>query len=255
MVDAESQPATRRRIVVVVLALLLILLPLYLWPVHIGSGGLPGLSALLGTVGDQRDPAAVARIPGDAWDVLMGGADAPPSLPPATLPPPNLTMIADPQELTGSALGGGPLDEDAMLVPGLIAGAGGSGDATEGWGAGGEAVGSSPPSSLLASHAGGGSGDGNGWSQFGGGYRDLGPGAGGGNPPGISSVPSFGPAAGGGNPPGTPNVPSFGPGDGHAVPTPTPEPATLILVGSNVALLGAAAWKRRRRRRGLPAMG
>jgi hypothetical protein len=28
---------------------------------------------------------------------------------------------------------------------------------------------------------------------------------------------------------------------------PTPEPATLLLVGSNVALLGAAAWRRRRR--------
>ena len=252
MVDSESQSAPRaRRILVAVLALLLILLPLYLWPLHIGSFGLPGLSALLSTAGDPRDPAAVARIPGDAWDVLMGGADPPPSLPPAASAPPNLTMIADPQELTGS-VAGGSVGEDATLAEGLIVGAGGSGDSTEGWGPGGEAVGS-PPSSLLASYPGGASGDGNGWSQFGGGYRDLGPGSGGRNP-GITSAPSLSPGSGGGNPDIT-SVPSFGPGDGHAVPTPTPEPATLILVGSNVALLGAAAWKRRRRRRGLPAMG
>ena len=36
---------------------------------------------------------------------------------------------------------------------------------------------------------------------------------------------------------------------------PTPEPATLVLVGSNLALLGVAAWKRRRRRRETAPIG
>jgi hypothetical protein len=226
--------------VIALLAVALILLPLYLWPLRLGLGGLSSVAALLGIAGDPRDPAAVARIPQDAWEVLMGGADAPPSPSGgATTTPPNLTMIADLKEITGGALDAGPaplLGEDSALAQDLIAAAGGGGGVAAGVDTPGEASGS-PASSLLASYPGGGSGDGgyggSNWSQFGGGYRDFGPWSGGGGPLLLTS----------------------GPGSDPVAPTPTPEPATLLLIGSNAALLGAAALKRRRSRRGSTPIG
>src|SRR5262249_8840476 len=69
---------------------------------------------------------------------------------------------------------------------------------------------------------------------------------------GYPGLPFLGASNGGG--PGVGGGPRIGsvvsisdPGDG--APTPTPEPATMVLIGSNVALLGAAVLRRRRRRR------
>jgi hypothetical protein len=102
MQNGEPLPSRRgRRILIALLILLLILLPLYLWPLRGGLGGLPGASAVPGSVHDPRSAAAVARIPGDVWDALMGHVDAlPPSLPP-TKPPRNLTMIIQAEEFPG----------------------------------------------------------------------------------------------------------------------------------------------------------
>jgi hypothetical protein len=90
---------------------------------------------------------------------------------------------------------------------------------------------------------GGGTGTGNPWSEFApGGYPGLG---------------NLGPWSGGG-PGGGPSFsipgPTFDPSNPGAL-EPTPEPATLVLVGSNLALLGVAAWKRRRRRLETPPIG
>jgi len=82
MQHAGSLPSRRGRwILIALLILLLILLPLYLWPLRGGLGGLPGASALSGSVRDPRSAAAVARIPRDVWDALMGHVDAPPPSP------------------------------------------------------------------------------------------------------------------------------------------------------------------------------
>jgi len=115
MLDAHSLPSRRgRRVLIALLILLLILLPLYLWPLRWGLGGLPGASALPGSPRDPRSAAAVARIPGDVWDALMGPVDAPPPSPPPTTPPRNLTMITQAEQF-GSGLdqdaGGAPLSE------------------------------------------------------------------------------------------------------------------------------------------------
>lgn len=231
MQNAEPLPSRRgRRILIAFLILLLILLPLYLWPVRGGLGGLPGASALLGSVHDPRSAAAVARIPGDVWDALMGRVDAPPPSPPPTKPPRNLTMITQAEEFPGSGL-----DQDAG---GMLAHLSGSSDLSDGTPGGADTP--SAPVDFLADSPyggpGGGTGTGNPWSGFApGGYPGLG---------------NLGPWSGGG-PGGGPRFsspgPTFDPSNPGAL-EPTPEPATLVLVGSNLALLGVAAWKRRRRR-------
>lgn len=223
--------------------LLLILLPLYLWPLRGGLGGLPGASALPGSVRDPRSAAAVARIPGEVWDALMGHTHAPPPSPPPAKPPRNLTMIASAEGIPGNGLdagaAGAPLsDSPSSLVRGMLAQLRSS-DLSDGSPGGGEA-----PSSPVefVSTPGGGTGTGTAPSGFGpGGYPGLG---------------DLGPWHGGG--PGGPRVsdlaPMLDPGDPGDL-APTPEPATLLLVGSNLALLSAAAWKRCRRRLGIPPIG
>ena len=238
----ESVPPRRgRRIVLALLVLLLILLPLYLWPLRGGGSGLPGAAALSRPPRDPRDAAAVAHLPADVWEGLMNGSSGPHDAPPpkgsgnltrigpfedgATGPfdigvggaalPPRYDVLSRGQEIT------------ALLGDGLDQTSGQSGGA-----------GDSPPAQFLAGATSGESaGTGNGWG--GGGYSgfpgNLGPFAGGGGPGGH------------GGPSGT--TPTFfsDPGDPSAL-APTPEPGTLLLVGSNLALLGATAWRRLRRR-------
>jgi len=243
MQDAEPLPSRRgRRVLMALLILFLILLPLYLWPLRGGLGGLPGASALPGSARDPRSAAALARIPGDVWDALMGRVDTPPSSsPPPTAPPRNLTMITPAEAFSWGALDhdmvDAPLSESpssdarAMLVQ--LGGLSNLSDATSG----GTADMSSALVDLVSgnSNAGpaGGTGSGNPWSGF-----------------GPSSSPGLGGPFVGGGPGGGPHFsnpgPTFDPGSPGAL-EPTPEPTTLVLVGSNLALLGAAVWKRRSR--------
>lgn len=225
-----------RRILVTLLILLLILLPLYLWPLRGGPGGLPGASALPGATGDPRSAAAVARIPSEVWDALMGYADAPlPSAPPTRppRPPRNLTMIAQVEEIPG------PGDDEGVDPPALARamltrlepsepsnGNPGSGDAA------------SAPAEFLADSPYAGPGTGNLSGAF---------------APGGHFNPNLGPWPGGGPRFSIPG-PTLDPGAAGDL-APTPEPATLVLLGSNLALLGAAEWKRRRRRLEAPPAG
>jgi hypothetical protein len=241
MQDAEPLPSRRaRRGLIGLLILLLILLPLYLWPLRGSLGGLPGGSALPGSLRDPRSAAAVARVPGDVWDALMGHPAMPPP-PPPTKALRNLTMITQGEGIPGVGLdegAGGTLlsDNASSLVRGMLAQLGSS-ELSDGNPGGGDA--SFPPAEFLASNPGGGTGTGNLPSGFtSGGYPglgNLGPNGGGSGGP-RSSSPGLTLHAG-------------DPGDL----APTPEPATLVLVGSNLALLGIAAWKRRRRL-GIPAV-
>jgi hypothetical protein len=245
MQDAEPLPSRRGRRGLIALAiLLLILLPLYLWPLRGGLGGLPGASALPGPVRDPRSAAAVAQIPGDVWDALMGHTHALPPSPPPTKLPSNLTMITSAEGLPGSGLpgdesGATPSDSPAALARGMLAQLGSS-DLSDGSFGGGAAL-SSPVE--FVSTPGGGTGTGGAPSGFGpGSYPGLG---------------NLGPWHGGG-PGGGPRVsslaPTLDPGDPGDL-APTPEPATLLLVGSNLALLAAAAWRRCRRRLGILPIG
>jgi PEP-CTERM motif len=221
IMDGEAPPASRRRRLLIALLLLaFVLLPLYLWPLRADLGWWPASPSTSGPVPDPRSAAALAGIPRAIWDALMGRtAAAAPALPPRG--PRNLTMIA---EMTDALTG--PLDPD----PGAAA-----------------PTASPTIDELVVAQLGvtpeaaTGSGDGSGEAGAGtpttGGYPNLLPwsvgGPGGGPGGGARILP---PSSG------------FGPGDPGA-PAPTPEPATLILVGSNLALLGAAAWRRHRRRR------
>jgi hypothetical protein len=244
MQDADALPSRRaRRGLIGLLILLLILLPLYLWPLRGSLGGLPGGSALPGSLHDPRSAAAVARVPGDVWDALMGHPAVPPP-PPPTRPSRNLTMITQGEGIPGSGLdegAGGTLvsDDASSLVRGMLAQLGSS-ELSDGNPGGGDA--SFPPAEFLASNPGGGTGTGNPPSGFtSGGYPglgSLGPGSGGGS---------------GGGPHSSSPGPTLHPGDPGDL-APTPEPATLVLVGSNLALLGVAAWQRRRRL-GIPTVG
>jgi hypothetical protein len=249
MQDAEPLPSRRgRRGLIALLILLLILLPLYLWPLRGGLGALPGSSTLPGSARDPRSAAALAQIPGDVWDALMGHAHAPPPPPaPLATPPRNLTMITSTEGLPGRGLpgsldertGGTTLFDGPALARGMFAQPGSSdlSDASPG----GSPELASPME--FVSTPGGGTGPGGAPGGFGpGGYPSLGslgnlgpwPGAGpGGGPSVVSLAPPLDPG---------------GPGDL----APTPEPATLLLLGSNFALLGAAAFVRRRRRLGIP---
>ena len=237
MQDGEPLPSRRgRRGLIAVLILLLILLPLYLWPLRGDVGGLPSPSAPSGSVRDPRSAAAVAQIPGDVWNALMGQTPASPPSSPA-LPPkpsPNLTMITSVEGIPGNGLDEGagetPSDSPAALVRGLLAQVG-SPDAS-----GGDTA-STPTELESTPWDGTGTGGGAGGVGSGGypGFGNLGPWSGGG--PGVA----------GQGPPLDPSLPEDL--------APTPEPATLLLAGSNLALLGAAAWRRRRRRLGIPPSG
>ena len=124
------------------------------------------------------------------------------------------------------------------LVRGMLAQLGSS-ELSDGNPGGGDA--SFPPAEFLASNPGGGTGTGNPPSGFSAdGY------------PGLGNLGPNGGGSGGGPHSSSPG-PTLHPGDPGDL-APTPEPATLVLVGSNLALLGAAAW-RRRRRLGIPAVG
>jgi hypothetical protein len=243
MQDAEALPSHRaRRGLIGLLIVLLILLPLYLWPLRGSLGGLPGGSVLPGSLRDPRSAAAVARVPGDVWDALMRHP-AVPLPPPPTKPLRNLTMITQGEGIPGVALdegaGGTPLSDDpSSLVRGMLAQLGPS-ELSDGNSGGGDA--SFPPAEFLGSNPDGGTGTGNPPSGFSSdGY------------PGLGNLGPNGGGSGGGLRSWS-RGPTFHPGDWGDL-APTPEPATLVLVGSNLALLGVAAW-RRRRRLGIPAVG
>jgi hypothetical protein len=235
-------PRRGRRIVLALLILLLIVLPLYLWPLRGGGSGLPGAAALSRPPLDPRDAAAVAHLPADVWEGLMGGSSGPHGAPPAKRTG-NLTRIeplddhpAGPFDIEG----GGSLpprydpwsrghEITALLGGGLDRSSGQSGGTDDSLPA--------PAQFLAGPTSGESTGTGNGWG--GGGYSGF---------PG-----NLGPFAGGGGPggPGGPSgpTPTFfsDPGDA-STPAPTPEPGTIVLVGSNLALLGIAAWRRLRGR-------
>jgi hypothetical protein len=248
MQDAVPSPSRRSRwALIALLALLLILLPLYLWPLRGGLSGPPGTSALPGSVRDPRSAAAVAQIPGDVWNALMGRTPTAPPSSRSTRPRPNLTMITS-AEVLGSGLPGlddGQLfDSASALARGLLAQFGTTG--VPNGISGGRDVASLSTDPASASEDGAGTGGAPSEFSLGGysGFGSLGPwtsGGSGGRPPvsGLVLALDAGPGV---------LALDAGPGDL----APTPEPATLVLVGSNLALLGAAAWKRRRRRLGVP---
>jgi len=227
-----------RRILIALLILLLILLPLYLWPLRAGVGGLPDASALPGRPRDPRDAAALAAIPADVWDDLMGRTA------PGPTTPRNLTMITKLDEIAGA----GPFDfgEPAYSRPGLT-GLPSLGPLTSDQLDGGTdlsgsesgfADSSSGPAQSIAALAGNsGQGSGSGWGGYPG-LANLGPWGGGGH--GAGGRDGSGPSSAGPGPIWDPSDP----------PVPTPEPATIVLIGSNLMFFGAAAWKRRRRRKG-----
>lgn len=243
MLDAEAPPARRgRRLLIALLILLLVLLPLYLWPLRGGVRGLPAASALPGSPADPRNATALARIPPEVWDALMRQGETAPTAVSSGATSRNLTMISS---LEGDVAGGrGPEpspDDTALLGRSMIAALDGLSD-PGGNGSGGDGS-PSTPGPLFSGSAGSATGTGGPASVFAfGGYPMLG---------------GLGPGGGGGGLRLPGRGATFAPdglGDPGA-PAPTPEPATLLLVGSNVALLGAAAWRRRRRRREMSAIG
>ena len=219
---------------IALLILLLILLPLYLWPLRSAMTA-PRGAALSGSPRDPRNASEVARIPGDVWDALMGRTAAPPPSAPAPKPPRNLTMIAQLEEGAGveaiDVMSGPRHPRMASLLddPAHSLESNASGDGSP-W----------SPVQRLATHSSGEQGTGNGSDGFGSngypGLSNLGPWGGGG--PG---------ARGRGGPLLTSSDPTWTPSDPGA-PAPTPEPTTILLVGSNLTLLGVMAWRRRRRR-------
>jgi PEP-CTERM motif len=225
--DPASLPTGRgRKALIALLILLLVLLPLYLWPLRGGISDVRGASAVSGGPRDPRNPAAVAGIPGDVWDALMergsGGSSKRAR---------NLTMI------TQHHVGAGPDAIDVDGSPSLASGGSHFGvllndDASSG----------GPVHVLTSPSSDNNQGTGNGSPGFGSG--------------GYAGLPIFGPwnggGPGGGGGGGSPRFVSFSsifdPGD-PGVAAPTPEPATIVLLGSNAVLFGAAVLRRRRRRR------
>lgn len=214
------------RILIALLILLLILLPIYLWPFRAGSDGGPGAAGRAGSVRDPRDPAALAGIPSDVWDRLMGRARA----------VGNLTMITSLQSGDGSESLTSPAGDlefpqiELLLGRQLSPLSGGQPDAS-GDGPGGEG----PLSNPVLFLAGVNSGD-PGTGLGGGGFRPGG---------GQGGAPILGPIVRGGGPGGGGGLE---PSD-LGTPSPTPEPSTLLLVGSNLAAIGAMAWRQRKRKR------
>jgi len=222
-----------RRTLTALLLLLLILLPLYLWPLRAGLGGLPGAAALAGFPKDPRNPGAVATIPRDVWDALMGQDDDGPRIPPKAPPKPrNLTMIT---EVTpnggangfGSDAGGAP----SWLLQGLPAGPTFLADVTDPTAGGGSGKSDGDGSSSTPDQPPGSSNGGqNTWAGWYGG--------------GFPGSPGLGPSGNGGGAHFTSPIVSFEVGDPGA-PQPTPEPATIALVSVNAVLLALILWKRR----------
>ena len=230
MQDAESLLSRRGRRILIVLLILLILLPLYLWPLRGGRGGVPGASALSGLARDPRSAAALGRIPGDVWAALMGHVDAPSLSPPPPAPLRNLTMITQAEEFPGGGQDAPLSESPSSYARGMLAQLGGLSDLSDG--APGGADTPSAPVDFFSdgSHGAPGGGTGTGFAPGGSpGFGDLGPriGGGPGGFPGFSS-------------PGL----TFDPDNPGSL-EPTPEPATLVLVGSNLALFLGIAWKRR----------
>lgn len=227
----ESASARRRRRVAVILAiLLLIALPLYLWPLRAGIQGLPGAAALSGPPSDPRSVTAVAQLPADVWDGLMGRGGPPASSSGGHKAPGNLTRIAPHEDEAngspGSGSGGGVfprLDLGSTPITALLVDSGSGGDSS------GNSSGdsTSPPGPTRGpSLPGGGPGSSGEWSPFAGGLGPFGEGGGPGGGAGAA-LPSF--------------VADPGPVD---PPMPTPEPGTLLLVGFNLSAVGAVAWRR-----------
>ena len=238
---ASVAPWRGRRIVLALLILVLIALPLYFWPLRGGGSGLPGAAALSRPPLDPRDAAAVAQLPADVWEGLMGGATRPHGAP-FSKGSGNLTRIGplDDGPPGSFAIDGGSLpprydvhshghEITALLGDGMDQSNGQSGD--------GDGSLAAPVQFLAGPGAGENAGPGSG--PGGGGYSGF--------PGGLGPFAGGGP--GGLDWPGDPPPPTFlsDPGD-PSVPTPTPEPGTIVLIGSNVALLGAAAWRRLRGR-------
>src|SRR6185437_11811704 len=202
-----------RRIAILLVVLLLIGLPLYLWPLHGGIEGLPGATALSGAPPDPRSAKAVAQLPADVWAELMGHGRPPAPSSGGPKVHDNLTRITPHEAGDGNGSlgsGGGP-----AVFPRLDAG-------------------STPP--LIALLADGGAGSG-------------GDSSGGASSDSTSSSSGASPSGGGAGGDDGSAPPTFiadpGPDD---PPMPTPEPGTLLLVGSNLALIGAIAWRCLRRR-------
>ena len=231
----ESVGSQRGRRIAIILAILLLVgLPLYLWPLRGGIEGLPGAAGLSGAPPDPRSAKALAQLPTDVWDGLMGHHSTPSG---SSAGGPkgsgNLTRIHPHEEGNGEGpLGFGTVGSFApRFDPGSMppvtallseAGAGSGGSSSSG----GPSGDSSPGlASGTSSPAGGSGGQGGGWSPFAGGGGPFGGGGSGGGdgftPPGLVAVP--------------------GPDD---PPMPTPEPGTLLLVGFNLAVVGATAWRR-----------
>ena len=146
--------------------------------------------------------------------------------------PGNLTRIARLEEVPGAGPlgivpGGTGLSSLRDTLPGPITALNGDGpDPSSG-------TGDSPPApaQFLAGPPGGestGAGNASGGGSYSGSPNNLGPFNGGGAAGG----------SGGGGP-----LPFTDPGDPSA-PAPTPEPSTILLIGSNVVLLGLASWRR-----------
>ena len=96
-------PRRGRRIVVALLILLLILLPLYLWPLRGSGTGLPGAAALSRPPRDPRDAAAIAHLPADVWEGLMGEGPSGRHGESSPKAPGNLTRIAQLDDDIGAA--------------------------------------------------------------------------------------------------------------------------------------------------------
>jgi hypothetical protein len=238
----DSDPPGRRRgrrILIALSILLLILLPLYLWPLRGAMTGPRGAAALSGSPRDPRNASEVARIPGEVWDALMGRTAAPPPSAPAAMSPRNLTMIAQLEEGAGVEI------IDVISGPRYPRMASSLDDASDSFGNDVSGDGSpSSPVQFLTTPSSGEEGTGNGSGGFGSnrypGLSNLGPWVGG----------SPGGRTGGGSL-WTSSDPTWNPSD-PAAPAPTPEPTTILLVGSNLALLGAMAWKHHRRKEERP---